>query len=79
MAFDHGYSPANVYAAVPLTQLNNFALVDTSNTLTALSLGTASNLNTFTFTSSQPYTLFVYGQQGNAANPLTATWTEDFP
>jgi hypothetical protein len=75
----YGYSAANVYAAVPTTQLNNFALVDTSNTLTALSLATSTNLNTFTFTAGQAYTLFVFGQQGNATDSFNATWVEDFP
>lgn len=37
----------------------------------------SSNLNTFT--AAQAYTLYVYGQQGNATQPLSATWVEDYP
>ena len=66
---------------MPITQLNNFALVDTSTVIRLCRsvCVTASNLNTFTFTAGQAYTLFVFGQPGNATYPLTATWVVDFP
>ncbi len=75
----YGYSAANAYVNVPTTQLSNFAIIDTSNVTTALSLSSSTNLNTFTFTSGQAYTLFVFGQPGNATDPLNAIWVEDYP
>lgn len=78
----YGYSTvsaSNAYVAVPTAQLNSFALVDTATPATALSVSSSSNLTTFTFTAGQAYTLYVYGQQGNANQPFTATWAEDYP
>ena len=75
----YGYGAANLYVAVPTTQLTNLALVDSTKPQTALALSTASNLNSNTFVSGQAYTLYVYGQPGNTTQPLSATWVEDFP
>ncbi|HLK58271.1 MAG TPA: hypothetical protein VKU00_17020 [Chthonomonadaceae bacterium] len=76
----YGYSAAtNAYVYIPTAQLTNMALVDVTNTHTALSLSSASNLNTSTFTPGQAYTLYIIGQPGNSAEPLTALWVVDFP
>ncbi len=76
----YGYSSAaNPYVAVATTQLTNMALVDVTQPQTALSLSLTSNLNTFTFTAGQAYTLYVIGQPGNNAAPLSALWVLDYP
>ncbi len=76
----YGYSAAaNGYSIVPLSQLANFAIVDSTATGTALSLSNTSTLNNYIFISGQAYTLYVFGQPGNSAEPLTASWYSDYP
>ena len=69
----------NAYAAVTTDQLTNMALVDTTSPTIALTLSSASNLNSIALLSGQAYTLYVYGQPSNAAQPLGATWVLDYP
>jgi hypothetical protein len=76
----YGYTAvANPYVAVPLTQLTNLAVVDTTNTGSRLTLSVTNGLNLMTFNAGQAYTLYVYGQPANSLEPLTATWVLDYP
>ena len=76
----YGYSSAtNGYVAVPTSQLKNLALVDTTAPQTTLSLSGGSGLNSTSFQSGVAYTLYIFGQSGNSAEPLGATWVVDYP
>ncbi len=75
----YGYDGvANAYTLVNTVNLNNFALVDTTAPTTPLSLDASSNLSTQVLQTAQAYTLYIYGQPGNATQPLTAKWVLDY-
>lgn len=76
----YGYSSTtNAYVLVATNKLTNLALVDTTKPTVALTLAPGSNLNSVALLAGQAYTLYIYGQPSNAAQPLGATWALDFP
>ena len=76
----YGYDvAANAYISVATSQVANLALIDTTATTTALTFSSGSNLNSLVLLSGQAYTLYIYGQPGNAAQPLGAIWVLDYP
>jgi hypothetical protein len=76
----YGYDiAANAYTAVAADQLTKMALVDTTNTSAALTLSAGSNLNDIVLFAGQAYSLYIYGQPLNSAQPLGATWVLDYP
>ena len=73
----YGYnSQTNTYVFLPAAKPANLALVDNA-TQNVLTLSDPAAITTNTFTAGQAYTLFVYGQPGNSAQPLGATWVAD--
>jgi hypothetical protein len=76
----YGYnSGTNVYTAVPTSSLVNMAVVDVTAPTTALTLQTATNLNTQSFAAGNAYTLYIFGQPSNTSQPISATWVQDYP
>lgn len=76
----YGYSAgSNAYEAVPTGTLTSMAVVDSTAPGVALALSSTTNLNTTTFAGGNAYTLIIYGQPGNAAQPFGCTWVQDYP
>lgn len=73
-----GYSAANGYVLVNTVQLRDFAIVDATAPTVPLALDGSSNLGSMVIQTAQAYTLYIYGQPGNAAQPLSAKWTLDY-
>lgn len=75
----YGYSQTNnPYVLINTVSLGNFVLVDSTNPSVPLTLSVNSNLTTQPLQTAQAYTLYIYGQPGNPAQPLTAVWTLDY-
>jgi hypothetical protein len=70
---------ANAYTAIAARTLTKMALVDTASPTVSLTLSASNNLNSMVLLPGQAYTLYVYGQVDNPAEPLGATWVTDFP
>lgn len=77
--YDTSSTRLNSYISVTTSLLTGLALVDTSAPTVKLTLSSTSNLTSFTFQPGRAYTLYIYGQPGNTAQPLGATWVQDFP
>jgi hypothetical protein len=76
----YGYSSAaNGYFISTPAQLTSFVLIDTTAPTVPLSITGSNTLNNFSFTAGQAYTLYVFGQPGNTAEPLSAIWAQDYP
>ncbi len=72
----YGVSTSTVILSVPVSQLTNLAIVDATqaNPKTVLA-----NVPAFPGQPLRAFTLYVTGQPGNQAEPMTATWVQDYP
>lgn len=74
---NYGYSSAlNSYVNVPLTSLNNLSFQSAANPGQNLTLN-GNSLNTQQFQSGRAYTIYIYGQSGNATQPLNTFISQD--